>query len=319
MKNMKKSIFLLFLVLVVSFSMIACSNDKQDTNNNVEKTVEDSKPEQTKYPLVIKDSYDREVTIEQEPESIVSVAPNITETIYALDKGETLTGRTDFDDYPEQVTAIESIGSLTDPNLEKIVEIKPDLVLASTHFKKEVVEKLEEAGIKVAVFYEKENFDGTYKVIEDVGKVINAQDEAQNVIEDMKKTVEEVNDKVKDKEKKSTYYVVGFGEGGEFTAGKDTFIGEVIEMAGGKNSADDVDGWSYSLEKLVENDPDLLVVPNRTGEKEKLMNTNGYKDLTAVKQDKVYEIDDNLLSRQGPRLSEGLLELAKIIHPDAFN
>lgn len=319
MKNMKKGLFLLFLVLITCLSAIACSSSKEDTDTTNDKNVEDTKSEQTVYPLVIKDSYDREITIEQEPESIVVVAPNITETIYALDKGEKLKGRTDFDDYPEQVTEIESVGSLTNPNLEKILEIKPDLVLASTHFKKEIVEKLEEAGVNVAVFYEKENFDGTYKVIEDVGKVINAQSEAQTVVADMKKTVEEVKDTVKDKEKKSTYYVVGFGEGGEFTAGNDTFIGEAIEMAGGKNAADDVEGWSYSLEKLVENDPDLLVVPNRKGEKKKLMKTDGYKDLTAVKEDKVYEIDDNLLSRQGPRLSEGLLELAKIIHPDAFN
>lgn len=317
---MKKRISLMFLTLILTFSLIACSSGK-----NVEKevkkdkqVVEEFKPEETKYPLVIKDSYDREITLESEPATIVSVAPNLTETLYALNRGAKVIGRTDFDDYPEQIEKIESIGSLTDPNIEKIVEMKPDLVLASTHFKKEVVEKLEEAGVKVAVFYEKEDFGGTYEVIKNVGVTVNAQQEAKTVITDMQKKVEEVTAKVKDKEEKSVYYVVGFGEEGEFTAGGDTFIGQMIEMAGGKNAADDAKGWSYSLEKLVEKDPEIIVVTDRADEKEELMKANGYKDLTAVKEDKVYTIDENLLNRQGPRLAEGLEELAKIIHPDAF-
>lgn len=317
---MKKKISLLFLTFILSFSLIACSTTA-NVENEVKKdkqVVEEFKPEQTAYPLKIKDSYDREITLESEPGTIVSVGPNITETIYAINRGAKLIARTDFDDYPQQVDRIESIGSLTEPNIEKIVEMKPDLVIGSTHVKKEVVEKLEEAGIKVAIFYEKEDFGGTYEVIKNVGVTINAQQEAKDVITNMQKKVEEVTAKVKDQKEKSTYYVVGFGEGGEFTAGGDTFIGQIIQMAGGKNAADDAKGWSYSLEKLVEKNPEIIVVTAREGEKEKFMKANGYKDLTAVKEDKVYTIDENLLTRQGPRLAEGLEELAKIIHPDAF-
>lgn len=317
---MNKKVSLLLLIFLLTFSLMACSSSA-----NVEKevkkdkqVVEEFNPEQTKYPLKIKDSYDREITLETEPGTVVSIGPNITETIYAINRGAKLIARTDFDDYPEQVERIESIGSLTEPNIEKIVDMKPDLVIGSTHLKKEVVEKLEKAGIKVAVFYEKEDFGGTYEVIKNVSIAINAQQEAKDIITDMQNKVEEVTMKVKDQKEKSTYYVVGFGEGGEFTAGGDTFIGQMIEMAGGKNAADDAEGWSYSLDKLVEKDPEVIIVTDREGEKEKLMKTNGYKDLTAVKEGKVYTIDENLLNRQGPRLAEGLEQLAKTIHPDVF-
>jgi iron complex transport system substrate-binding protein len=105
---------------------------------------------------------------------------------------------------------------------------------------------------------------------------------------------------------------------GDFTAGKGTFIGKMIEMAGGKNAADDVEGWSYSLEKLVEKNPDIMICSMYYDTKKGIQSTNGYKDLDAVKNGKLFEIDNNLLDRQGPRLADGLVELAKIIHPESF-
>jgi len=100
----------------------------------------------------LKDSYDREVNLDKEPERIVSVAPNITEIIFALGKQDKLVGRTDFCDYPEEAKNIESIGNIDQPNVEKIVELQPDVVIASSIFTKEMLQKLEEANIKVAIF-----------------------------------------------------------------------------------------------------------------------------------------------------------------------
>lgn len=324
-----KRFITILLALILVFTFAACGktevgkeSDTQQTGEQLNEGNTQQKDEQSKsgvtYPITIKDSYEREVVIEKEPEKVISIAPNITETIYALKRSEKLIGRTDFCDYPENVMQVASIGSLTEPNIEKITELKPDLVIASTHFKKEVLQKLEEMNIKVVVLYGEESFEGVYETIEKVGTVLNALDEANKVVEEMKAKVQDVLSKVKDKDKPNVYYVVGFGQYGDYTAGKDTFISRIIEMAGGKNAADDVIGWKYSLEKLVEKNPDILICSKYYNAKDGIKSTNGYKDLTAVKNDGLHEIDNNMIDRQGPRLADGLVEMAKIIHPEAF-
>lgn len=306
----KNKLLALFLVFALAISFSACRQQPKEE-------VEPAPPvdEKAAYPINVVDSYDRKVEITSEPMKIISIAPSITETIFALGAGDKLIGRTDYCNYPQEVKDIESIGSLQDPSIEKIIDLKPDLVIASTHFKEEVLKKLEEADVKVVVLYGEESFDGVYEVIEKVGQVLDKKDKADSLVSDMKNRVENVLGRVKDLEKKEVYYVVGFGEYGDFTAGGGTFIGNMIEMAGGKNAAGDVDGWKYSLEKLVEKDPDILICSMYDDTKEKLIEANGYKDLTAVKEGRLYEIDKNLLELQGPRLVDGLEALAEIIHP----
>ncbi|QEK13353.1 ABC transporter substrate-binding protein [Crassaminicella thermophila] len=306
----KNRVIALCLVIILIFSFSACAKPSEKGVKKAE--------EKEVYPVKIVDSYNREVIIESKPMRIVSIAPNITETIFALGLGKKLVGRTDYCDYPEEVKNIPSIGSLMEPNIEKIVDLKPDLVVASTHFKKDVLKKLEELNIKVIVLYGEESFEGVYEVIKKLGKALDAKDEAERIVSNMKEKVSNVTEKVKNAERPEVYYVVGFGEGGDYTAGRDTFIGKMIELAGGLNAARDVEGWKYSLERLIEKDPDILICSKYYDTKKRLMNTNGYKDLTAVKKGKVFEIDNNLLERQGPRLADGLEELAKIIHPELF-
>lgn len=302
------SIFVLLVMMVSLFA--SCAGSK----NPAEKV----EPKKEAFPVTITDSYGRQVTLDKKPERIISIAPNITETIAALNAADRLVGRTEYCDYPESIKSVESIGTLQEPNIEKIVELKPDIVIASTHFKKEVVEKLEQMNVKVAVLYGAETFDGVYETIGNVAKLIGEEEAGAKIVSDMKKKVSDVTEKVKNADKPKTYYVVGFGQTGDYTAGKGTFIGELIGMAGGTNAAGDVEGWKYSLEKIVENDPDIMICSKFFDAKKGIEATNGYKDLRAVKEGKLFEIDNNLLDRQGPRLADGLEELAKIIHPELF-
>jgi iron complex transport system substrate-binding protein len=284
-------------------------------------TTSTAKVEETKstvYPLKVVDSYNRTITIEKEPKRVITIAPDIAETVYALGKGNLMVGRSDYDDYPNEVLKVKSVGQITEPSIEKIVELKPDVVIASTHFSKDVTKKLEDLGIKVVVLYGEESFDGVYNTIHKVGEVLNANEKAKTVVDGMKKKVKAVTDKVKTGDKTSVYYVVGYGKGGDYTAGGDTFIGNMLEMAGGKNVASDVKGWQYSVEKLVEKNPDILICSKNYDTKKGIVTTNGYKDLKAVKNGKLIEIDDNLVNRQGPRLADGLEVLAKAIHPELF-
>jgi iron complex transport system substrate-binding protein len=309
-KNIKSIVLAIFVCVVLS----ACGN--KAISNNVDTTKKETTA--VVYPLKVVDSYNRTVTIESEPKRIITIAPNITESIYALGKGGSLVGRSDYDDYPTEVSKVATIGSLLQPNIEKIIELKPDVVIASTHFDKAVVKKLEDLNIKVVVLYGEENFVGVYDTMSKLGQVVNANEKAQSIISDMKKKVADITAKVANAKKPTVYYVAGFGKSGDFTAGKDTFIGNMIEIAGGKNAADDAIGWKYSVEKLVEKDPDILICSKFFDSKKGIEATTGYKDLKAVKNGKLLEVDDNTIVRQGPRLAEGLEAMAKLIHPELF-
>lgn len=206
---------------------------------------------------------------------------------------------------------------MENPNIEKITELKPDLVIAGAHFSKEVLKKLEDLGIKVAVLYGEDSFDGAYKNILDTSEVLGVKEDGQKIVDGMKKKVTQVEDRLKDAKKVKLYYVVDFGKE-DYTAGGDTFVGQLIEKAGGDNIAKDVKGWKYSFEKIVENNPDTIIVSDKYDAKKRFIQSDRYKDLSAVKANKVFEIDDNMLVRQGPRQADGLESLAKILHPEAF-
>lgn len=268
--------------------------------------------------LKLEDAYHRVVAVDTIPSRVISVAPNITEIIFALGEGKRLVGRTDYCDYPAEAASIESIGNITEPNMEKIVSLNPDIVIASTHFQKETLDKLEDLGIKVAILKGEESFDGLYHLICQVGQVLHSDRKATELVSDLQKRVADIVLKVQKAPKLKVFYLIFYGDSGFYTAGQDTFIGNMIAMAGGDNVAADSKGWQYSIEKLVEKDPDILICSKFYHAKEVLEKTPGFKDMRAVKDGKLLEIDHNLLDRQGPRLVEGLETLARLLHPEIF-
>ncbi|MBN2618198.1 MAG: ABC transporter substrate-binding protein [Spirochaetales bacterium] len=266
--------------------------------------------------LKITDSKNREVIIKNEPERIISLAPSITEIIYALGGEKKLVGRTDYCDYPLSVTNISSIGSLWSPNIEKIVALNPDIIIASTHFQKEVLEKLEDLNINVVVFEESGSLNGIYTDIKKIGLVLNKKDQAEDYAKQLESKITKLTEQVKNLEKPSVYYVVAYGDQGDYTAGGDTFISDLIELAGGNNIAKDSIGWGYSLEKIIDKNPDIIICTNKFNTMDGLKMATGYKFLPAIKNGKVYQINTDLIDRQGPRIADGLEALISIIHPE---
>ncbi|MBW5455893.1 MULTISPECIES: ABC transporter substrate-binding protein [Clostridium] len=303
MKNLKRRVSVIICIML-AFMLVSC-NLKKEENKEAQKNIK------------ITDSYGKELTFEKAPERIISLSPGATETIYALNKENTLVGRSDFDDYPAAVSKVKSVGGVKDPSIEKITELKPDLVIGGAHFSKDTVKKLEDLGIKVAVLYGAEDLDGAYKNIMDISTILGVAEKGQTIVNAMKKKVESVENKVKSLNKPKVYYVVDFGKA-DFTAGGDTFIGKMIEKAGGENIAKDTKGWNYSFERIVENKPEMIILSDKYNTKKNFLAADKYKDLPAVKGNKIYEIDDNMLLRQGPRQADGLEALAKLIHPEAF-
>lgn len=314
MNKLLKKIAAVSLSAVLMLGLVSCNNATKGESDNSSK--ESVLIGEVSYPVTITDSFGKEVTLNEEPSKIISVAPNITEMIYKLGAEDKLVGRTNYCDYPEEVSSIESIGTLRKPDIEKIISLEPQLVITSTHFDDENTAKLEAAGISVIALYEEFNVTGVYTMIETLGTALNKQDEAAKTVADMKSTINKVEEAVEGLEEPTVYYVVQYGESGDFSAPENTFVGQLIDMAGGNNIVPEQDSWSYSLEALLEADPEIIVV--RNGEKEGFESWEAYKELTAVKEGNVYEIDNNLIDRQGYRNAEGLLTLAKIFHPEAF-
>lgn len=205
------------------------------------------------------------------------------------------------------------------PNVEKVIDLEPDVVFVSGTVMPDYITTMKQNSLPVVVVNEHKTFEGVYDTILMIGNVLNANAKASEIVDGMKVKIAEVEEKVKDLNKPTVYYVVGYGEYGDYTATGDTFLGLMLEKAGGDNIAKNVTGWTYSKEALIDKDPSMIICSSMWDTKKGFTSAPGYSDLTAVKNDKVFEIEENLVTRQGPRLADGLLELAKILHPEAFN
>lgn len=333
---MKLSKKLLTLGLILTLAMTGCGT-KDDNSNmttpeptkeaqaTVTPTVEPTQttaPEdsnqakETVYPITVTDSIGNTITIKEEPKTIISFAPNLTEIIYALNLSSKLIGRTEYCDYPAEVSNVPSIGDFYNPDIEKIVSMSPDVVVASSLWTEDIITKFKEVGITVVVLSEDKEVTGIYEMIDLMGQIFNCQKTATTLVDTMKAQIENVTTKVANLPKKTVYYVVDFGEYGDYTAGGDTFVGGLLTLAGGDNVAKDLSGWSYTLESLIEADPEVIIIGE--SRKEDFINSANYKNLSAVKNGTVYGIDNNLLDRQSYRTSEGIEVIAKILHPEAF-
>ncbi|MBT1278431.1 ABC transporter substrate-binding protein [Thermoanaerobacter sp. CM-CNRG TB177] len=314
MRNFK-GLLALLLVFVLAFYLAACSTNTATKPENTSQTATETV--KTQFPLKVTDFLGKEVTIEKEPQRIVSLAPSITELIYALGAGNKVVGVTDFDNYPPEVKDVPKVGGFKGPNVEAITAQKPDVIFASTLSGKEQMESLEKMGIPV-VMLEAKNIAQIYQSIKIIGQITGTEKKGEELIKQMQDKIKEINDKVKELPKVSVFYLVSLD--GNWTAGKGTFIDELINLAGGKNVAEDVNGWAqYSVEELVKKNPDVIITSPHAGNVKDIKNMAGYKDTNAVKNDKIFVIsNDDIISRASNRIVLGLEEIAKFLHPEAF-
>lgn len=259
----------------------------------------------------------------QEPEkqlSIVSLAPNATETLFTLGVGDLLVGRTDYCTYPQEALELPSIGTLYNPSLEKLVSLQPELAISTAFVSDELLLALENAGIEVLALNLQETFAGTYTLIREIAQKVDKVKEGELIILAMQNQVKEVVEKARTLPKKRVYFMVDFGSF-DSTATGDTYISEMLGMVGAINIAKDATRWTYSKELLVANDPDLIIMTKRWGQTEEetlqeFMHTKPYSDLRATKEGNLVFVDSDMISRQGPRSAKALALLAKAVHGD---
>ncbi|MBQ9474444.1 MAG: ABC transporter substrate-binding protein [Bacteroidales bacterium] len=288
MKNILRCILAATLILACSCQRVA----RQDTADTVTYT----------------DDYGNHIVLTQRPHRIVSTSPAVTEIMFALGADSLLVGRTDFCNYPPQAASIESIGGISNLNVEKILSLSPDLVISGSMIPQKSAQHLENMGVKAAYITEKPHFEGLYDNIAAIGLLTGYSHAADSLIAVLRQ--EELTLRADSLASHPTvYYVVGFGPTGNFTAGGNSFINDVITLAGGVNIARNMQGWAYSTEALVAADPDYIVI--RREDSAAFCNCRPYNHLSAVGRHHVIGIESGTIDLQVPRNMEAVTYLRK--------
>ena len=288
-------------IVVIAITTVGCHNNTSTGNNDSDNY--------TTYT----DDYNRTVKVPNNPKRIVSISPAITEIIYAIGADNKLVGRTDFCNYPPQADSIESIGGINNFSIEKLLALEPDLVLIGSMVNENTVNHITNAGITLVTIREKDNFEALFDNIEKVGILCGHHNEALSLNDSLRKKVELVTAAIDTNVnyKPTVYYVVGYGKGGNFTAGGNTFINDIFNICGLRNIAEDITGWNYSVEALLEADPDFIII--RKEDMAEFVKTKPYSYLSAVKQGKVIPIESAYIDLQVPRNIDGLVYIHNCI------
>ena len=309
-----------FLAMGLLAACGAQPKNEQSTSEQQEQQV--TKQEEATFPVTIKDATGKDIVLEAPPEKIVSLIPSNTEILFGLGLDDEIVGVNDYDDYPPEAAKKEKVGSM-EFNIEQIIALQPDIVFAHESGMASLdgaMDQLEAAGVKVFVVANASDFNETYTTIEQLGRATGKLPEAQKIIANMKAKVEEIQAKLQDVEPKKVF-VETSDEPEIYTPGKDTFMQEMLNMIHAENIAADTTGWfKIDAEQIITKNPDVIVVtydyvPNILT---KIPQRAGFDTITAVKNKAIVQVDENLTSRQGPRLADGLEELAKAIYPEAF-
>jgi len=277
-------------------------------------------------PIVVKDAQGVEFRLESTAQRIISLAPSNTEILFAVGAGKQVVGREEFSNYPEEAAAIASVGgSMGKYNMEEIAKLQPDLVLASPLTAPEVLKSLQEITPSVFVVQNPKDLEGLYANLLAVGTLTGHQPEAEKLVADLRARAKAVQDKVAGAADKPTvfYELDATDPAKPWTAGPGTFIDLLIGLAGGENIAASLQGEyvQISQEELIVQDPQVILLGDALYggiTAESLAARPGWDAISAVKNNRVLPFNDDLVSRPGPRMIEGLEELAKVLHPELF-
>ncbi|MBC7320204.1 cobalamin-binding protein [bacterium] len=272
------------------------------------------------FPITVKDDVGRRVTVPKEPKRIISTAPAVTEILFALGLDEKIVGVTTLCNYPEEAKAKEKIGTFQSPNIEKILSLKPDLIVATGGVQRQVVEKLEQLGIPIFVSYPG-TLEGVIKSIYTIGRICGAEENARKLAFNLKFRIAKVTSKVaKAKSKPKVFFELWHEP--LMSAGPGSFIDDLIKKAGGINIAGSAKSAYpiFSLEQLIKEDPDVIIGAESSmgGNPLEISKRPGWDTLKAVKNQRVFTINDDIVFRSGPRLVLALEIIAKYLHPELF-
>jgi iron complex transport system substrate-binding protein len=266
------------------------------------------------------DEAGRRVQIPQEVDRVVSLAPNLTEIVFALGNGNRLIGDTDFCDYPPEAAQKPHVGGPVNPSLEQIVALMPDVVLATSINRRETISALDRIGLPVFVT-DPHSVDEMIGTIEHIGNALGLEKSAAMLVGDLRGRLSDLDHRLANAVPRRVLFVVWTEP--LISVGRGTFIADAMRRAGGRSVVETNAEWpNISLEEIVRLQPEVLVFASaHAGDEQRdidsLRTRPGWRSLEAMKQGNIVVVSD-AINRPAPRMVEAIERLARALHPEAF-
>lgn len=283
-----------------------------------------SNPSGDKFPVTLTDDAGKEVTIEQEPQRIVSIQTSHTEIAFALGLDDKIVGVSDYCNYPEEAKKKEKVGA-RDMNVEKILALQPDMVLATDYHQEkhaDILEQFRQAGSKVIVIGSASSFEDAYRHMRMIAQATGTEQKAEDIIAGMNERLVAIKEKANTITQPKKVWVEVSPAPDIFTTGKATFLNEMLESIHAVNVAGDQEGWvKFTEEQIVHLMPEVIIttygyyVENPA---DGVLKREGWQEVPAIKDQQVFDVDNDTVTRPGPRLIDGVETLAKLIYPETF-
>ncbi|WP_019535285.1 ABC transporter substrate-binding protein [Paenibacillus ginsengihumi] len=328
---MKRSAAL--MLLVVLLALTACGTTPEAQPNNGAQTAppaqnagagqEGAAPKSAAYPVTVTDGAGLQVTIAEEPKTIVTLIPSITETAFELGLGEKIVGVSNYCNFPEEALKKERLGG-REIDVEKLLQLAPDVAFVTNHHHEkypDVLDKIRQAGIQVVVVQSSANsFEDVYRSIRLMSAVTGTGDKAEQLIASMMKKKQEIQEKAAKIDKPKRVWIEVFS--GLHTTGANTFMHEMLQTINAVNVAGDQNGWiQLTEEQVVALDPEVIITTygKRNGQtEEEVMKRPGWSGVSAVANKQVFDVDNERVNRPGPHMMDGVEILAAAIYPEIF-
>jgi iron complex transport system substrate-binding protein len=303
--------FSLLALICALFLCASCANRSADVSST------GNSPTVTRE---VTDGSGRRVRVPVRPERIITLAPNLTEIVYAVGAGARLVGNTTFCDYPAEAKGVAKVGDTLQPSIERIIALRPQLILISTASQLEAfTRQLDEQNIAVYIT-DPHDLEGVFQSIEAIGDLVDERARAASLIASLRARAGAIEESVKRSKPVSVFYQVSAEP--LYTAGRDSFITDLIRRAGGQSVTAAVPGaWPrYSDEAALAARPDAVIMAtgDSMGAQANAELATPLRRSPAVLNNRVYKINGDYLSRPGPRLVDGLEQMARALHPEAF-
>ena len=322
---LKKKSLILIAITIFSLILSACAATPVNTPAPTKTPIPATHTPEPQ-PIVLTDALGKIITLPSPANRVISLAPSNTEILYAVGADSQVVGRDAFSDFPAEAQALTDIGGgFGALNTEAIISLDADLVLAADLTPPEQIQAIEDLGLTVFALPNPNDFNTLYDNLRTVAALTGHETEASQLIETLEKRVSIVQETISKTETRPlVFYELDASDvNAPYTAGPGTFIDFLIKTAGGNNLGSSMDSpWvQISVEELIIQDPEIIILGDYTWggiTPEDVAGRSGWDVINAVKNAKVYTFDDNLVSRPGPRLVEGLETMARLIHPELF-
>lgn len=308
-----RSVLIVLLRSIVCLALISGFVSCQNLNAN-----------DNRQAVVHIDSSNRTVALYETPKRIISLAPSTTEILFELGLGKLILAVDDQSNFPAETLQLEKLGGFQ-PNIERIIELEPDLVVGASIISTSIIQQLERSGIPVWIA-DSSTIKGIPQMVRSLGRVLGVGLRAEAVATKIDSQINDVVNRVSNLEPLTVFVELDATDASKpYTIGPNNYLHDLIGLAGGQNVfSDAISAYpQVSLEQVIYRDPELIVLNDYIFgiTRADIRQRAGWKNIKAVRTDRILEVAANLndrLSRPGPRVGSALEEIAKFIHPDAF-